>query len=219
MYFLIQNFSERKCREMATNVVVIGPPGAGKGTRIAQAKAVMPNMVSISTGNLLREKGINVSNGDLVSDDIIMELLQEKLTKTKADIIIFDGVPRTVGQAELMKKYEINVDCVVSLPLSEIIAVKRAEDRIMCSNTECQETYTLSSFKPPRKKGVCDKCGADLIKRSDDNAETAKKRLQIYHEETEPLLEYYKSEGIPVRLVFPCDENNIFIHSLIDDLG
>ena len=204
---------------MATNVVVIGPPGAGKGTRISQAKAVIPNMVSISTGNLLREKGIDVSSGDLVSDDIIMKLLQEKLSEIKADIIIFDGVPRTVGQAELMKKYEINVDCVVSLPLSEEVAVERAEDRIVCSNTACQESYTLSSFKSPKKKGICDKCGSELIKRSDDNAETAKKRLQIYHKQTEPLLEYYKSEGIPVRVVFPNDKNAIFIHSLIDDLG
>ena len=201
---------------MTTNVVVIGPPGAGKGTRILKAKEVIPNMVSISTGNLLREKGVNVSNGDLVSDDIIMKLLREELSETKADIVILDGVPRTVGQAELMKKYGINVDCVVSLPLSEEVAVKRAEDRIICS--ECQESYTLSSFKSPKKKGYCDKCGAELIKRSDDNPETAKKRFQIYQEQTEPLLDYYKSEGTPVRVVFPNDKIEVFIHSLIDDL-
>jgi len=204
---------------MATIVVVIGPPGAGKGTRISKAKEVIPNMVSISTGNLLREKGVDVSSGELIPDDIIMQLLQEKLSETKAEIIILDGVPRTVGQAELMKKYEINIDCVVLLPLSEDVAIKRAEDRIVCSNTACQESYTLSNFKAPRKKGVCDKCGAELIKRSDDNAEIARKRLQIYHEQTEPLLKYYKSDGIPVRVVFPCDNNSIFFHSLIDDLG
>ena len=84
----------------------------------------------------------------------------------------------------------------------------------MCS--KCQESYTLSSFKAPIKKGVCDKWGAELIKRSDDDVETAKKRFQIYQEQTEPLLDYYKSEGTPVRVVFPGDKIEIFIHSLID---
>ena len=198
-----------------TTIVVIGPPGAGKGTRIQKAIAeeVIPNLKHISTGNLLRKKGIDTSSGKLVSDDLIMEILKEELESIEKDsVVILDGVPRTMEQANLMQQYGIQVDKVVYLPVTEEEAVRRAEQRIICPN--CQQAYTLDGFKPPKVKGICDTCGVNLVKRPDDNAETAKKRLEIYKTATEPLIDFFKNNNITVSEVATTEPFDVFINLL-----
>ena len=201
---------------MATNVVVIGPPGAGKGTRISQAKEIIPNLVSISTGNLVRKKGVDTSSGGLISDDIIMEMLKEEIGSLKDNqIVILDGVPRTVKQAEMMKDYGIIIDRIIYLPISEETAIARATDRLVCSNSDCQEPYTeKSNFKSPKKKGFCDKCGSTLIRRADDNAETAAQRIRVYMEKTYPVLDWYKKQGVPVFEIEIEDHNCLFTNAV-----
>ena len=201
---------------MATNVVVIGPPGAGKGTRISQAKEIIPNVESISTGNLLRKKGVDTSSGGLISDDIIMEMLKEELSSLRdKDIVVLDGVPRNVKQAEMMKDYGIIIDRIIYLPITEEAAIARATDRLVCSNSDCQESYTeKSNFKLPKKKGVCDKCGCTLIRRADDNASTAAERIRVYMEKTYPVLDWYKEQGIPVFEIGINDHNCLFINAV-----
>lgn len=197
-------------------IVVVGPPGAGKGTRIEEAKKVIPNLESISTGNVLRKNKIDVSSGKLIPDAVIMELLKKELKTVKADIVIFDGVPRTVPQAEAMMKSGIEVDFVIYLPISEEVAIKRAMDRLVCSNPECQLPYTKGDFNPPKVEGICDECGSKLVTRSDDNEETIKERHRIYREKTEPLLEWWKAHDIPIKTVDADSSMDLFIEALLE---
>lgn len=195
---------------MPTVIVVMGPNGCGKGYRISKAKEVIPNLVSISTGKLIREAGIDTSNGGLVDDEIVIGLLKRALDAIEDDdaTIILDGVPRTIEQAELIKQAGIKIDRVISLILPVSDALKRASDRLVCSNVSCQETYTRSHFNAPKKAGICDKCGCALTTRKDDEPETVLKRFKIYREETHPLVVYYGSENVPV-ISLDSDEDKI----------
>ena len=197
-----------------TTVVVIGAPGAGKGTRIEKAKELIPGLVSISTGNLIRKRGIDTSSGGLIPDDVIMGILSEELATLEAETVIFDGVPRNVEQADLMKKYGIQIDLVVELTLSEEVAIERALDRLFCPN--CTATYTRSDFKPPAVEGICDCCNEKLTQRPDDNPETVSERMRVYREKTMPVLDWYKSEGVPIKQV--NSENDVldFVEALKD---
>lgn len=197
-----------------TTVVVIGAPGAGKGTRIEKAKEMISGLVSISTGNLIRKRGIDTSSGALISDDIIMEILSEELKALEANIVIFDGVPRNVQQAELMKKYGVNVDLVIELTISEKVAIDRALDRLVCP--KCSKTYTKSDFMPPITPGICDICDAKLIQRPDDNPETVSERMRIYRKKTLPVLDWYKSEGVTIKTVDSEKDSIDFIKALTD---
>ena len=201
-----------------TTIVVIGPPSAGKGTRIEKTKEVVNNVVSISTGKLLRERGVDVSNGELVSDEMIMDILSEKLNSLEAEYVFLDGVPRNIPQAEKMKEQGIQIDKVIYLPISAEEAVERILSRKICSNPNCQETFTegKSNFKPPKVKGICDKCGSHLINRSDDNEETIKRRLEVYYEYTEPVITWFENERIPVIKVTGEDNISCFIKAVTD---
>jgi len=211
-YFLIQIFRWKGCDEMATNIVVIGAPGAGKGTRIEEAKRVIPGLVSISTGDLIRRRGIDTSSGGLIQADQVIAILREELYNIKEKIVVFDGVPRTVEQAVLMEKYGIEIDYVIHLTLKEEVAIQRALDRLICP--KCTETYTKSNFKPSKVQGICDKCGAKLTRRLDDNAETISKRMHVYRKETEPVLNWYKSKNIPIITVDSEEEPSVFVEVL-----
>lgn len=197
-----------------TTVVVIGAPGAGKGTRIEKAKEMIPGLVSISTGNLIRKRGIDTSSGALISNDVIMEILSDELRALEADIVIFDGVPRNVQQAELMKKYGIDIDLVIELTISEKVAIDRALDRMICP--KCSKTYTKSDFMPPIHPGVCDICDVELTQRPDDNPETVSERMRIYREKTLPVLDWYKSEGVTIKTVDSEKDSLDFIKALTD---
>ncbi len=190
---------------MMKNVIFIAPPSAGKGTQ----SAILVDMgyVHISTGDMLREEinkkseiGLKVESimqsGKLVSDDIVYELLKNKLTNINKSFIL-DGFPRTLNQAEMLDKLfkELNISDyeVIYLDITLEDALERALGRLTC---ECGASYSknIKEFKP-KVEGICDKCGKKLIARSDDNEESFKVRFQTFMENTLPIKEFYESKN------------------------
>lgn len=191
-------------------VVLLGPPGAGKGTQ-AKKLAVRYGIPQLSTGDMLREaraKGTELGNkvaaimdaGHLVSDDIVIALIEERLAdgSTRAGAI-FDGFPRTVAQAEALEKmlarYGRKIDRAVLVHVSDDEVVRRNSGRRMCS--KCQRTYHVE-FAPPAVEGVCDACGGELVQRADDRPEKIRARLEAYHRE--PMVEYYEGKQMLRRV-------------------
>jgi adenylate kinase len=190
------------------NIILLGPPGAGKGT---QARILMDDMglVQLSTGDLLRAAvtaGTEIGNrakmvmdaGQLVSDEIVIGVVADRLDQPDAKAgFIFDGFPRTVAQAEaldrLLSEKGLVLDAVVSMDVDDELLVDRISGRFTCA--KCGEGYH-DTHKRPGVEGVCDKCGATEFKRrADDNAETVRARLIAYHEDTAPLIGYYSGTG------------------------
>jgi len=190
------------------NVILLGPPGAGKGT---QARLLMNRcgMIQLSTGDMLRaavaagsEIGLKakavMEAGELVSDDIVIGVVSDRLDEPDiAAGVIFDGFPRTAAQAEaldaLLSEKGMTLDAVVSMEVDDDLLVDRISGRFTCG--KCGEGYH-DTHKPPATEGVCDKCGATEFKRRpDDNTETVRARLAAYHADTAPLIEYYRSAG------------------------
>ena len=184
-------------------LILLGAPGAGKGTQ-AEILSKMLSIPTISTGNILRAavaEGTPVGlkakalmdAGKLVSDDVIMGILQERLAKDDCkNGYILDGVPRTIPQAEAMKEMGIEPDCALSIDVDDDVIVKRMSGRRTCS--KCSNTFHIVS-NPPKQEGICDFCGGELTVRRDDEPETVKARLATYHVNTEPLKEFYAREG------------------------
>jgi len=190
------------------NIILLGPPGAGKGT---QARILMEDMglVQLSTGDMLRAAvaaGSEVGNkakavmeaGQLVSDEIVIGVVSDRLDQpdTKAGVI-FDGFPRTAAQAEaldrLLAEKGLTLDAVVSMEVDDDLLVDRISGRFTCA--ACGEGYH-DTHKRPAREGVCDNCGGTEFKRrADDNAETVRARLKAYHEDTAPLIGYYTGTG------------------------
>lgn len=192
-------------------IILLGAPGSGKGTQCKWISGKY-NIRHISMGDIFRdniskrtqigmkaEKYIN--EGNLVPDDIAISTLENTLNDIEdlSNGIILDGYPRTILQAkcldEYLQKRDLKVDKVINLTIPDEEIVIRIVDRRICSNTKCGEIYNLKN-NPPKVENVCDKCGAELIKRKDDNEQTALSRVDIYHKQTEPLIEYYNSKGI-----------------------
>lgn len=142
-----------------------------------------------------------ISNGQLVPDEVTVAMVEGKLDQL--DGVLLDGFPRTVTQADALKSYleskGKSITAVVELNVPDEDIVKRTSSRIICSNKECGASYN-TVFMPPKVEGICDRCGSPLIKRADDNPETIRKRLDTYHKETEPLINYYKNEGLLERV-------------------
>lgn len=188
------------------NLVLMGPPGAGKGTQ-GELLAKKLGIDTISTGVMLRtaikeqtEIGKQVdkiiNDGKLVPDDIMVKLVKERLQKPDcANGFILDGFPRTTAQAEALTKSGVKIDKVLSLEVSDDVIVERLSSRRECS--KCGAPYNVISNKP-ETDGVCDKCGGELIQRADDNPETIKNRLEVYHTQTEPIKAYYQELGLLV---------------------
>ncbi len=191
-------------RTRPVNLILLGPPGAGKGTqaRILEEKF---GLVQLSTGDLLRaavaagtEAGkaakAVMEAGDLVSDEIVLAILKDRMADDDvARGIILDGFPRTEAQAAaldaLLKASGQTIDAAISLEVEDDAMVERVSGRFTCA--ACGEGYH-DSFKTPAKDGVCDKCGGtEMKRRADDNAETVRTRLQAYHAQTAPLIAYY----------------------------
>ena len=184
-------------------IIMLGAPGAGKGTQaeIISKKLGIP---TISTGNILRAAvkagtpvGLQAKSymdaGKLVPDDVIIGILAEALKGPEcAKGYILDGVPRTIPQAEAMEKQGVDIDVALDLAVKDEDIVVRMGGRRVCP--VCGATYHIKNA-PPKKEGVCDKCGAELIIRADDAPETVKDRLRTYHEQTEPLLAFYRERG------------------------
>lgn len=190
------------------NIILLGPPGAGKGTQ-AGFLVEERGMMQLSTGDMLRaakssgtEMGKKVASvmerGELVTDEIVIGLIEEQLTTAKADGgFIFDGFPRTLAQAdalgELLEKVGQKLDTVIEMRVDDSALVKRITGRFTCGS--CGEGYH-EEFKQPTKDGVCDNCGGtDFNKRADDNEESLKTRLMAYYKETSPLIGYYYANG------------------------
>ncbi len=180
-------------------LILLGAPGAGKGTQANYIKDKY-NIPQISTGDMLRAAvkagtplGIEAKKimdaGGLVSDDIIMGLIKERLTQADcANGYLFDGFPRTIPQAEAMKKLGINVDYVVEVDVPDSEIVKRMSGRRV--HVASGRTYHVV-FNPPKVAGKDDATGEDLIQRADDSEETVLKRLEVYHSQTKPLVNFY----------------------------
>ncbi len=185
-------------------MILLGPPGAGKGTQ-AEILSKKFSIPTISTGNILREAVKNgtpvglqaksyMDAGKLVPDEVIIGIVAERLERDDCkNGYILDGVPRTIPQAEAMEKAGIVFDHVISLEISDDAIVERMAGRRVC--TKCSAPYHVTG-NPPKKEGVCDVCGAPLELRADDKPDVVKARLEVYHRETAPLLGFYSERGL-----------------------
>jgi adenylate kinase len=189
------------------NIILLGPPGAGKGTQ-ARLLVEERNMIQLSTGDMLREartSGTEMGNrvadimdsGKLVTDEIVIGLIEEKLAGDAAGGFIFDGFPRTLAQADslgtLLEKYNQDLAVVVEMRVDDEALVKRITGRFTCGN--CGEVYH-DETKRPKVDDVCDECGASEMKhRADDNEESLRTRLMEYYKKTSPLIGYYYAKG------------------------
>ncbi|WP_297779400.1 adenylate kinase [uncultured Roseovarius sp.] len=195
------------------NLVLLGPPGAGKGTQARMLEEQF-GLVQLSTGDLLRaavaagtEAGRQakavMEAGDLVSDAIVIAILRDRLSEPDcAGGVILDGFPRTTVQAEaldgLLAEIGQGIRAAISLEVDDAAMVTRISGRYTCGN--CGEGYH-DSFKVPAVAGTCDKCGGtEMKRRADDNAETVEQRLRAYHAQTAPLISYYESRGVLARV-------------------
>ncbi|MFR3788176.1 adenylate kinase [Agathobaculum desmolans] len=184
------------------NLILLGAPGAGKGT-LASYLIEKMGVPSISTGNILREAIKNdtplgrqakdfMDAGQLVPDKLVIDLLEERIAKRDCKSgFILDGFPRTIPQAEALDKIA-NIDCALSLDVPYEVIEKRMTGRRVC--LRCGATYHVVA-NPPRVEGICDICGDKLIIRSDDQPDVVRRRQETYHEQTEPLIDYYTAQG------------------------
>ena len=185
------------------NLILLGAPGAGKGTQ-ADYISESFSIPTISTGTILRAAirdgtpvGLKakalMEAGQLVPDDVIMGIMAERVAKDDCQNgYILDGVPRTVAQADALTEHGIDVDYALCIDVPDEVIEKRMSGRRTCS--QCSATYHVES-NPPKTEGVCDACGGELTVRPDDMPETVRNRLAVYHAQTEPLLAYYGSQG------------------------
>ena len=185
-------------------LILLGPPGAGKGTQaeILNKKLGIP---TISTGNILRAAVKNgtpvglkakeyMDAGKLVPDEVIIGVISERLAEADCqNVFILDGVPRTIPQAEALEKAGISFDAVVSIEISDEEIVERMAGRRVC--TACGAPYHVKNM-PPKVEGVCDACGGKLEARADDKPEVVRDRLQVYHKETAPLKDFYAARNL-----------------------
>lgn len=185
------------------NLILLGAPGAGKGT---QAEVICSHLSipAISTGNIIREALSNqtelglkakkyLDEGTLVPDDVVIDIIKERLSRDDCkNGFVLDGFPRTVAQAEALDQMNINIDKVLDIEVADKDICERLSGRRICKN--CAASYHII-YKPSADGKTCDKCGAELICRKDDHPETVLERLRVYHEQTEPLISFYKSRG------------------------
>lgn len=184
-------------------LIMLGAPGAGKGTQAAELKEKL-SIPAISTGAIIRnaiksgtqvgmEAKKYIDNGQLVPDDMVIRLLDERLSMPDCESgFILDGFPRTIAQAVALDEKNVDIDYVVSLDVDDNVIVERLSGRRECP--KCAATYHMTN-NPSAKGEYCEKCGEALVTRADDNPETIVKRLKVYHEQTEPLIKYYEKSG------------------------
>ncbi len=193
---------------MKKNIILMGPPGAGKGT-LAKQLVSKYGFIHISTGDMFREAMKNgtdlgklaqtyINNGDLVPDEVTIGIVKERLSQSDVEVgFLLDGFPRTLPQAEALEGIakEVNhpIDCVVNLDCDEEELVRRISGRRVCK--VCGAPYHIYSM-PSKVEGVCDNCGGPLYQRADDNEDALKVRLKHYVESTKPLLEFYEDRKL-----------------------
>ena len=193
-------------------VVLLGPPGAGKGT-IAKALMQLDGSVQISTGDILRAaiaEGSDLGKqveavmaaGDLVTDQLIMDIMEQRLQQEDCQQgYLLDGFPRTIPQAKALKallaRLGEKLDCALELDIPREVIIDRLTTRRTCTN--CGEIYNIKS-KPPKVDSICDVCGSAIVQRDDETLEAIENRLQVYNEQTAPLVDFYRNEGLLVSV-------------------
>ncbi len=216
------------------NLVLLGPPGAGKGTQ-AQRLAESDGLVQLSTGDMLRAAVASDSEigriakpiieaGRLVPDDVMVAMIDRRIDEPDcANGFILDGFPRTLAQAEalddVLRRKSRRLDAVIEMAVDDGVLVERISGRFSCAN--CGAGYHRQ-FRPTAEEGVCDRCGSTEFKqRPDDNEETVKTRLAAYHAQTEPLLPYYRDRGVlkTVNGMAAIDEVTAQIDTALGTLG
>ena len=182
------------------NLVLLGGPGAGKGTQ-AEKLVRDGKLTHIATGDILREEvdretdlGIQakeyMEKGELVPDELVVNMVEKRLNEEKG--YVFDGFPRTVNQAEALGEV-VDLDLVIYIKIDQEEAVRRLSSRRVCS--DCGKIYN-TIFKKPNREGICDDCGGELYQRSDDSPKVIRERFDTFLEETAPLIEYYREKGL-----------------------
>lgn len=204
------------------NIILMGPPGAGKGTQADIIKANYP-IPHISTGDMFRDAvskqtplGVEakkyMDSGRLVPDEVTIGIVAERLAEPDCQKgFLLDGFPRTIPQAdaleEVLKKLNKNIDAVINISVPDDILISRITGRVSCR--ECKTVYNLNT-NPPKQAGICDQCGGELFQRSDDQGDTVVKRLQVYGEQTNPLLAYYENKGLVYNIDGDRDSQAVF---------
>ena len=185
-------------------ILLIGPPGGGKGTQAKKLSSKF-NIPQISTGDMLRasvskgtELGLKakvlMEKGELVPDDLILDLVKDRISeKDCANGFLFDGFPRTLDQANALKDKGIKIDCVIEIMVDDDEIIQRMSGRRV--HTASGRTYHIK-YNPPKQENIDDETGEPLIQRPDDNEETVRKRLAIYHDQTSPLVDFYKKSSL-----------------------
>lgn len=184
-------------------LILLGAPGAGKGTQ-AEVISGKYNIPTISTGNIIRaalkngtEMGLKAKSyidaGELVPDDVVIGIIKERLSESDCENgYILDGFPRTIPQAEALDDMGFEIDAALSIEVADAEIIKRMSGRRVCE--KCGASYH-TEYKKPKADGVCTVCGGALVIRKDDEPETVKNRLHVYHEQTEPLKSFYENCG------------------------
>ena len=186
-------------------VILLGAPGSGKGTIAGRLAGENANLKHVSSGDLLRgavakgtPAGIEakgyMDKGNLVPDSLIAQMIKDVIAETTGDVtMLLDGFPRNVAQAEILEKTGAPIRSAVLVDVPDEIIADRIAGRRTCP--KCKAGYHVKNL-PPKVEGVCDKCGAALVIRKDDNPDTVKDRLTVYHRETEPLIAFYENKGL-----------------------
>ena len=189
------------------NLILLGAPGAGKGTQSAKISEKY-NIPAIATGDILRaerkagtelgkEAQAYIEAGKLVPDSVVIGIIKKYMVENNCENgFILDGFPRSIPQAEALETMGVKIDAVLSIEVADEKIIERMSGRRVCS---CGASYHVV-YNPPIKENVCDKCGGDLFIRADDAAETVKNRLETFHKETEPLKEFYSKKGLLVSV-------------------
>ncbi len=212
-------------------LILLGAPGAGKGT-VAKLLTAIDGSVQISTGDILRgavqagtelgkEAEGYMKRGDLVPDSLIMGIMESRLQEPDCEKgFLLDGFPRTIPQAEelttLLEKLNITLDMAVDIDVPKEIILDRLCTRRTCENSDCQAIYNVKS-NPPKTEGICDKCGANVVQREDETEEAISHRLETYNEKTAPLIGFYEKAGLLMSV--PATSSDAVIEAVKEKLN